>query len=181
MFKRIREDINALLVKDPAARSKLEIFLCYPGLHAIWFHRLAHGFYRKKQYLLGRIVSHIARFLTGIEIHPGAKIGRAVAIDHGMGIVIGETTEIGEGCLLYQGCVLGGTSLSKGKRHPTLGKNVVVGANAILLGPIHIGDDAKIGAAALVLQDVPPNMTVVGIWGKKTLITKDEDEKAHSN
>ncbi len=175
----MREDIKALLVKDPAARSWLEVLLCYPGLHAIWFHRAAHRLYAWRLYLLARLVSHLSRFLTGIEIHPGAKIGRAVAIDHGMGIVIGETAEIGEGCLLYQGCVLGGTSLSRGKRHPTLGKNVVVGASAILLGPIHIGDGAKIGAGALILQDVKPNATVVGIIGKKAAITEDDDAKSH--
>jgi len=179
-LKTAREDIKALLAKDPAARSWLEVLLCYPGLHAIWIHRPSHFLYKRKLYLLARIISHIGRFLTGIEIHPGAKFGRGVAIDHGMGIVIGETAEVGDGCLLYQGCVLGGTSLSKGKRHPTLGKNVVVGASAILLGPIHIGEGAKIGAGALVLQDVPPNTTVVGILGKKTVIDKDDEEKTHS-
>ncbi len=173
----MKDDIKALLAKDPAARSWMEVLLCYPGLHAIWFHRIAHTLYTWKRYLLARMVSHLSRFLTGIEIHPGAKFGHGVAIDHGMGIVIGETAEIGDGCLLYQGCVLGGTSLSKGKRHPTLGKDIVVGASAILLGPIHIGDGAKIGAGALVLQDVPTGETVVGVYGKKTVITQDDDEK----
>ena len=166
MIKRIREDIQTVFEKDPAAKNVLEVIFCYPGLHAIWFHRIAHWLYNKKLYTLARILSHISRHFTGIEIHPGAKIGRKFFIDHGMGVVIGETTEIGDNCLMYQGAVLGGTSLKKGKRHPTLGNNVVVGAGAIVLGPIKIGDNARIGAGSVVLKDVPANASVVGVPGR---------------
>lgn len=163
MFGRIKEDINTVFKKDPAARSVIEVLLCYPGLHAIWLHRIAHWFYKKKLYLIARLISHINRFLTGIEIHPGAKIGRRLFIDHGMGVVIGETAEIGDDVLIYQGVVLGGVSLSKGKRHPTIGNNVVIGAGAIVLGNIKIGDNARIGAGSVVLKDVPSGATVVGV------------------
>ncbi len=163
IFKLLKEDIQTVFKKDPAARSVIEIILCYPGLHAIWFHRIAHWFWNKKLKLLARIISHISRFLTGIEIHPGAKIGRRFFIDHGMGVVIGETSEIGEDVLIYQGVILGGTSLEKKKRHPTIGNNVVIGAGAILLGPINVGDNAKIGAGSVVIKDVPSNTTVVGV------------------
>lgn len=166
IFKTLREDIKTIFAKDPAAKTWLEVILCYPGLHAIWLHRLSHKLSGWGLYILARIVSHMGRFLTGIEIHPGAVIGRGVVIDHGMGIVIGETAEIGDGCLLYQGVVLGGTSLSKGKRHPTLGSNVTVGTGATLLGPINVGDGARIGAGSVVFKDVPPGATVVGIPGK---------------
>ena len=166
MFKYINEDIKNVFTKDPAVKSRLEAILCYPGLHAIWVHRIAHFFYKRREFLTARIISHINRWLTGVEIHPGAKIGRRVFIDHGMGIVIGETAEIGDDCLLYKGVVLGGTSLDKVKRHPTLGKNVVVGTNAAVLGNILIGDNARIGASSVVIKDVPPNSTVVGIPGK---------------
>jgi len=166
MFKTVREDIQTVFEKDPAAKNFLEVILCYPGLHALWFHRVAHFFYQRKEYVIARLISHIGRWITGIEIHPGATIGRKFFIDHGMGVVIGETAEIGDNCLLYQGVVLGGTSLEKKKRHPTLGKSVVVGAGATLLGAINVGDNARIGAGSVVLSDVPPGATVVGIPGR---------------
>ncbi|MBI4332752.1 MAG: serine O-acetyltransferase [Chloroflexi bacterium] len=166
MFNTLREDIQVVFDKDPAARSTLEVFLCYPGFHAIWMHRLAHSCWTHRLCLLGRWISHMARFFTGIEIHPGAMIGRRFFIDHGMGIVIGETAEIGNDVLLYQGVVLGGTSLEKMKRHPTLGNDVEVGAGAILLGPITVGDGARIGAGSVVVKDVPPGSVVVGVPGR---------------
>jgi serine O-acetyltransferase len=163
MFERIREDIKVVFERDPAARNVFEVITSYPGLHAIWLHRIAHFLWNKGAKTLARIISHINRFLTGIEIHPGAKIGRRFFIDHGMGVVIGETAEIGDDVLMYQGVVLGGTSLKKEKRHPTIGNNVVIGAGAILLGPIKVGDGAKIGAGSVVIKDVPEGTTVVGI------------------
>ncbi len=166
MFKTIKENIKTVFDEDPAAKNILEVILCYPGLHALWFHRIAHFFYKRKEYVIARLISHISRWITGIEIHPGATIGRKFFIDHGMGVVIGETAEIGNNCLLYQGVVLGGTSLGKKKRHPTLGDNVVVGAGATLLGAIKIGENARIGAGSVVLSDVPPGATVVGIPGR---------------
>ena len=166
MFKTLKEDIQNIFSKDPAAKNTLEVVLCYPGLHAVWFYRIAHWFYRKKMYTVARIISHISRLVTGIEIHPGAKIGRRFFIDHGMGVVIGETTEIGDDVLMYQGVVLGGTSLEKKKRHPTLENNVVIGSGAIVLGAINIGDNARIGAGSVVVADVPPNATVVGVPGR---------------
>jgi len=166
MLSRIKEDIKSAIEKDPAAKNAIEVFFCYPGLHALWFHRIAHFFYTQKMYFIARVISHIARFLTGIEIHPGAKIGRRVFIDHGMGVVIGETAEIGDDVLIYKGVVLGGTSLQKGKRHPTIGNSVVIGSNACVLGPIKIGDGAKIGSGSVVIKDVPPGATVVGVPGK---------------
>ncbi|MBU1852776.1 MAG: serine O-acetyltransferase [Candidatus Omnitrophica bacterium] len=162
----MKEDIKSALLNDPAAKNTLEIVLCYPGLHALWFHRVSHFLYAKKMYTIARVISHIARFLTGVEIHPGAKIGRRVFIDHGMGIVIGETAEIGDDTLLYKGVVLGGTSLKKQKRHPTIGKNVVIGSNACILGPVSVGDGAKIGSGSVVVKDVPSGATVVGVPGK---------------
>ncbi len=174
IFKTLREDIRTVFANDPAAKTWLEVILCYPGLHAIWIHRLSHGLLRWKFEFFARLISHIGRFLTGIEIHPGAVIGRGVVIDHGMGVVVGETTEIGDGCLLYQGVVLGGTSLSKGKRHPTLERDVVVGTGAAILGPINVGDGARIGAGSVVLKDVPPGATVVGIPGKVQIGTHKE-------
>ena len=149
--------------RDPAARSKLEIFLLYPGVHAILYHRVAHWLYRHRRFFLARCVSQWSRFWTGIEIHPGAQIGRRLVIDHGSGIVIGETTEIGDDCLLYQGVTLGGTGKDKGKRHPTLGNNVLVGSGAKVLGPFTVGDNARIAAGAVVLGEVPPNATAVGV------------------
>lgn len=164
----LKEDIETVFKKDPAAKSVLEVIFCYPGLHAIWLHRIAHWFYKKKMFFIARLISHINRFFTGIEIHPGAKIGRRFFIDHGMGVVIGETTEIGDDVLIYQGVVLGGVSLSKGKRHPTIGNNVVIGAGAIVLGNIKIGDNARVGAGSVVVKDVPENTTVVGVPARVT-------------
>jgi serine O-acetyltransferase len=161
-------DLQAILKRDPAARNWLEILLCYPGLHALLIHHLAHALYRLKIPLLPRLISHINRFLTGIEIHPGAQMGKGVFIDHGMGIVIGETAIVGDGTVIYQGVTLGGTGKETGKRHPTLGKNVVVGAGAKVLGNIQIGDNVRIGAASVVLRSVPENCTVVGIPGRIT-------------
>ncbi len=166
MFKRIKEDIKVVFERDPAARNIIEVLLCYPGLHAIWFHRIAHWLWTHNCRLLARIISHISRWLTGIEIHPGAKIGRRFFIDHGMGVVIGETTEIGNDVTIYHQVTLGGTSTKKGKRHPTIGNNVVIGAGAKILGPVKIGNNCKIGANSVVIKDVPPNSTVVGIPGK---------------
>jgi len=165
-FDRIREDIDCVFANDPAAKNALEVLTTYPGLHALWMHRAARLLYGKRYFTLARMVSHLGRFLTGIEIHPGATIGRRVFIDHGMGIVIGETSEIGDECLLYKGVVLGGTSLAKKKRHPTLGKGVVVGSNACILGAITIGDGARVGSGSVVVKDVPAGATVVGIPGK---------------
>jgi len=166
MFKRIKEDIKVVFERDPAARNIIEVLLCYPGLHAIWFHRIAHRLWTHNFRLLARLISHISRWLTGIEIHPGAKIGRRFFIDHGMGVVIGETTEIGNDVTIYHQVTLGGTSTKKGKRHPTIGNNVVIGAGAKILGPVKIGNNCKIGANSVVIKDVPPNSTVVGIPGR---------------
>ncbi len=163
MFRTLREDVATVFAKDPAARTVPEVIFTYPGLHALWMHRLAHFLWTHRLNFLGRLVSHVSRFLTGIEIHPGARIGRRFFIDHGMGVVIGETTEIGDDVLLYQGVVLGGTSLEKTKRHPTLGSRVVIGTGAIVLGPITVGDDAKVGAGSVVIQPVPAGATVVGV------------------
>ena len=163
MFDRLHKDIDCILERDPAARSRLEVLTCYPGLHALTLHRLAHALWARQWYWLGRMVSNISRFLTGIEIHPGARIASGVFIDHGMGVVIGETAEIGEGCTIYQGVTLGGTSLHKGaKRHPTLGRNVVVGAGAQVLGGYEVGDNAKVGSNAVVTKPVPAGATAVG-------------------
>jgi len=169
MLDRIREDIQAVFNHDPAANNFLEVVTCYPGLHAIWIHRAAHRLYRRRLWTLARMVSHLGRFLTGVEIHPGAVIGRRVFIDHGMGVVIGETAEVGDDCLLYKGVVLGGTSLEKKKRHPTLGQGVVVGSNACILGAIEIGDHARIGSGSVIVRSVPAEATAVGIPGKVVL------------
>jgi len=166
MFSTVREQIDTVFREDPAAKSALEIFLCYPGFHAVLSHRLCHKLYRWHVPLLPRFISQITRFFTGIEIHPGATIGRRFFIDHGMGVVIGETTEIGDDVLLYQGVTLGGTGNEKGKRHPTLGNNVVVGTGAKVLGNIQIGDNVKIGAGSVVVHPVPSHSTVVGIPGR---------------
>ncbi len=166
MFKTLREDIQTVCTRDPAARSVPEVVLCYPGLHALWLHRLAHFLWRHKLRFLARFISHIGRFLTGIEVHPGAKIGRRFFIDHGAGVVIGETAEVGDDVLMYQGAVLGGTTLKKEKRHPTVGNNVVIGAGAVALGAITIGDGARIGSGSVVIQSVPPGATVIGIPGR---------------
>ncbi len=165
----IREDIKTAFSEDPAARTAAEIFFCYPGLHAIWIYRIAHRVWQVDFKILARLISHLGRFLTGIEIHPGAKIGRRFFIDHGMGVVIGETTEIGDDVLIYQGVVLGGVSAKKTKRHPTIENNVVIGAGATLLGPIRIGKKARIGAGSVVIQDVPEGATAVGVPGRVTL------------
>jgi serine O-acetyltransferase len=162
-FARLQEDINTVFQKDPAARSTLEVVTCYPGLHALWTHRVAHFLWARGWRLVARMLSHVSRFFTGIEIHPGVKIGRRFFIDHGSGVVIGETTEIGDDVLVYQGVVLGGVSLEKKKRHPTIGNGVLIGAGAIVLGPVDIGDGARIGAASLVLSSVPANSVAVGV------------------
>ncbi|MCK4916676.1 MAG: serine O-acetyltransferase [Candidatus Omnitrophica bacterium] len=163
---RIKEDIATVFREDPAARSIVEILLCYPGLHAIWGHRITHWLWTRDFKTEARLVSHLIRFFTGIEIHPGANIGKRFFIDHGMGVVIGETTEIGEDVLIYQGVVLGGVSQQKTKRHPTIGNRVVIGAGAILLGPIKINKGARIGAGSVVIKDVPDDATVVGVPGR---------------
>lgn len=166
MFSRIQKDIKVIFERDPAARSFAEVLLCYPGLHALLFHRLSHYLYTKGLILLPRMISQFSRFLTGIEIHPGATIGDGLFIDHGTGVVIGETAEVGNNVTIYQGVTLGGTGKQKGKRHPTVGNNVVISSGAKVLGNIILGDNAKIGAGSVVLKDVPPNTTVVGIPGK---------------
>ncbi len=166
MFASVREQVDTIFREDPAAKSVLEIVLCYPGFHAILLHRLSHRLYQSRWFLVARVVSQIARFATGIEIHPGATIGRRFFIDHGMGVVIGETAEIGDDVLIYQGVTLGGTGKDKGKRHPTIGNHVVVGGGAKVLGNITIGDCVKIGAGSVVVHSVPDNATVVGIPGR---------------
>ena len=166
MWERFKEDIRTIKDRDPAAKNLVEIFLCYPGLHAIWFHRIAHALYQRKWFTTARLVSHFSRGFTGIEIHPGAKIGRRLFIDHGMGVVIGETTEIGDDCLIYKGVVLGGTTLEKKKRHPTLGNRVIIGSNSTVLGAITIGDGARIGSGSVVVKSVPAGATVVGVPGR---------------
>jgi serine O-acetyltransferase len=163
MFTRLREDIACVFERDPAARSTWEVLTCYPGFHALTLHRVAHALWGAGFKWLARLVSHVSRFFTGIEIHPGATIGRRVFIDHGMGVVIGETAVINEGCTLYHGVTLGGTSWNKGKRHPTLERGVVIGAGAKVLGPITVGEGAKIGSNAVVVREVPPGATAVGI------------------
>src|SRR6201988_4043259 len=166
MFAVIREQFDTIFREDPAARSRLEIVLCYPGFHAILLHRVAHRLYRARVPLLPRFISQVSRFLTGIEIHPGATIGRRFFIDHGMGVVIGETAEIGDDVLLYQGVTLGGTSVKKEKRHPTLEDHVMVSAGASVIGPVRIGEGSRIGAGAVVVTSAPPWSTIVGIPGK---------------
>ncbi len=163
-------DMQAIRERDPAARNDLEILTCYPGLHALWFHRLAHALWRRRVPVLPRFVSQVNRFLTGIEIHPAATLGDGLFIDHGAGVVIGETSEVGENVTIYQGVTLGGTGKETGKRHPTIGDNVVIGAGALLLGSIKVGDNVKVGAGSVVIHDVPPNSTVVGNPGR-TVIT----------
>ncbi len=183
MFKSIREDIRAVKERDPAARGTLEILLTYSGLHAIHHYRIAHWLYCHKAYTIARIISQLSRHFTGIEIHPGATIGKGFFIDHGMGVVIGETAVIGDNCLLYQGVTLGGTGKDKGKRHPTLGNNVMIGSGAKVLGPFRVGDNVKIAANAVVLEEIPDNCTAVGVParivrrdGKKVSPTSDLDQ-----
>ncbi|OOE09558.1 serine O-acetyltransferase [Fictibacillus arsenicus] len=171
MFSAIKEDIRVVFEKDPAARSSLEVILTYSGLHAVWAHRLAHKLFKRNLLFLARVISQISRFFTGIEIHPGAQIGRRFFIDHGMGVVIGETCIIGNDVTIYQGVTLGGTGKEKGKRHPTLEDHVLVATGAKVLGNITIGKNSKVGAGSVVLQNVPPNATVVGIPGK--VVIKD--------
>lgn len=166
MFRRLKEDVDVIFEEDPAARSYLEVILTYSGLHAIWSHRLAHALYKRKFYFLARVISQTSRFFTGIEIHPGAIIGRRFFIDHGMGVVIGETCEIGDNVTLYQGVTLGGTGKEKGKRHPTIKDNVLISTGAKVLGSITIGENSKIGGGSVVLKEVPPNSTVVGVPGR---------------
>jgi serine O-acetyltransferase len=166
VFTRIREDISTVFAKDPAARTTLEVILCYPGLHAVWLHRVSHFFWMHRLRLLARFISHVNRFFTGIEIHPGASLGRRFFIDHGMGVVIGETAEVGDDVLVYMGVVLGGTALEKVKRHPTIGNKVIIGSGASVLGPITIGDGAKIGAGSVVVRSVPAGASVVGVPGR---------------
>jgi serine O-acetyltransferase len=178
MFKSLREDISSVFDRDPAARNALEVLLCYPGLHALWIYRIAHWFWVRKCFLTGRFISHLGRFLTGIEIHPGARIGRKFFIDHGMGVVIGETAEIGDNVTLYHGVTLGGVTWDKVKRHPTLGDNVVVGSGAKVLGPFTVGSGARIGSNSVVVKEVPENATVVGIPGRAVLSQKREEGRA---
>jgi serine O-acetyltransferase len=181
MFRAIREQLDTIFREDPAAKSVLEIVLCYPGFHAILWHRVAHRLYRAGVPLVPRVISQINRAMTGIEIHPGAKIGRRFFIDHGMGVVIGETAEIGDDVLLYQGVTLGGTGKEKGKRHPTLGNHVVVGTGSAVLGNISIGDNVKVGAGSVVIHPVPPDSTVVGVPGRvvRTRGVSEADQLEH--
>ena len=176
MFSSMKEDMDTVFRQDPAARTYIEVLLTYSGLHAIWSHRIAHFFYKRRLYFIARAVSQMARFFTGIEIHPGATIGRRFLIDHGMGVVIGETAEIGDDCMIYHGVTLGGVSLKQVKRHPTLGDRVTVGAGAKILGPVVIGDDSSVGANAVVVKDAPADSIVVGIPGvaKPAKSTKEE-------
>jgi serine O-acetyltransferase len=178
-FLRLREDIKCVFERDPAARHTLEIITCYPGVHALLLHRLSHRLWNLKLKWIARLLSNLGRFLTGIEIHPGAKIGRRFFIDHGMGVVIGETSEIGDDCTLYHGVTLGGTSWEKGKRHPTLGNNIIIGAGAKVLGPINIGENARIGSNAVVVNNVSSGATIVGVPGRP-IEQKDGDFKQES-
>ena len=165
-FGRLTGDIDSYMVRDPAARSRIEVILCYPGYHSILFYRFANLAWRRNFYLMGRLISNLGRFVTGVEIHPGAEIGQRFFIDHGMGVVVGETSKVGDDVTLYQGVTLGGTSLEKGKRHPTIGDGVIIGSGAQVLGPLNVGNGARIGANAVVLQDVPQGATMVGIPAK---------------
>lgn len=186
MLNRLRYDIKTVKERDPAARNSFEVLLLYPGIHAVILHRPAHFLYRHEWYFLARLISQLARFFTGIEIHPGAKIGKGLFIDHGSGVVIGETTEIGEDCTLYQNVTLGGTGKESGKRHPTLGNNVLVGSGARVLGPFKVGDNARVAANAVVLEEVPANATAVGVParivrvnGKKVSTSSKEIDHVH--
>lgn len=176
MFKTIRDDIYSVFDRDPAARSVLEIIFCYPGLHAVWFYRVAHWFWTHNCYFVGRFISHLGRFFTGVEIHPGARIGKKFFIDHGMGVVIGETAEIGDNVTLYHGVTLGGVTWDKVKRHPTLDDNVVIGSGAKILGPFTVGKGAKVGSNSVVVKEVPPSATVVGIPGRVVMQEEKKEE-----
>jgi serine O-acetyltransferase len=178
MFKTLRENINSVYERDPAARNALEVLLCYPGLHAVYFHKVSHFLWEHKFRLLARLVSQTGRFFTGIEIHPGAKIGKRFFIDHGMGVVIGETAEIGDDVTIYHGVTLGGTSWKKEKRHPTIGDRVIIGTGAKILGPLTIGHDSKVGANSVVVSEVPAHSTVVGIPAKSA---KRDESEVHDN
>lgn len=179
MFAQMKKDIDAIMLRDPAAKTRLEAALCYPGLHAIWLHRIAHQFYLKGWVVFPRLLNTFSRFLTGIDIHPGAKLGPGLFIDHGMGLVIGETAELGSNVTLYQGVTLGGTGKEKGKRHPTIGNNVVVSSGAKVLGSFKVGDNSKIGSGSVVLKEVPPNSVVVGVPGR--VVTRNGVRIASNN
>lgn len=179
MFAQMKKDIDAIMLRDPAAKTRLEAALCYPGLHAIWLHRIAHHFYLKSWVVFPRLLNTFSRFLTGIDIHPGAKLGPGLFIDHGMGLVIGETAELGSNVTLYQGVTLGGTGKEKGKRHPTIGNNVVVSSGAKVLGSFKVGDNSKIGSGSVVLKEVPPNSVVVGVPGR--VVTRNGVRIASNN
>ena len=179
MFAQMKKDIDAIMLRDPAAKTRLEAALCYPGLHAIWLHRIAHHFYLKDWVVFPRLLNTFSRFLTGIDIHPGAKLGPGLFIDHGMGLVIGETAELGSNVTLYQGVTLGGTGKEKGKRHPTIGNNVVVSSGAKVLGSFKVGDNSKIGSGSVVLKEVPPNSVVVGVPGR--VVTRNGVRIASNN
>ncbi len=179
MFNRIREDIKIVFERDPAARHTFEVITTYPGVHALLFYRLSHRLWKLGLKWIARVISHLSRWITGIEIHPGASIGSRLFIDHGMGVVIGETAEIGDDCTLYHGVTLGGTSLDAGKRHPTLGNNIVIGAGAKVLGPIHVGDNARIGSNSVVVKEVPESATVVGIPAH--VVGSDEYNRANGH
>jgi serine O-acetyltransferase len=181
LTQRLREDLQAAMDQDPAARSVLEVLLAYPGIHALWLHRAAHRLWSSGYTLTPRLLSHLNRFLTGIEIHPGAKLGRKVFIDHGMGVVIGETAEVGEGCVIYKGVVLGGVSHERVRRHPRLGRDVIVGSNACILGAIDIGDGARVGSGSVVIRDVPAGATVVGIPGRVVTSARGTPAPAHAD
>lgn len=176
VFKTIRDDIYSVFDRDPAARSVLEIIFCYPGLHAVWFYRIAHWFWKHNCFFIGRFISHLGRFFTGVEIHPGARIGNKFFIDHGMGVVIGETAEIGDNVTLYHGVTLGGVTWDKVKRHPTLDDNVVIGSGAKILGPFTVGKGAKVGSNSVVVKEVPPSATVVGIPGRVVMQEEKQEE-----
>jgi serine O-acetyltransferase len=178
MFARMKEDVMSVFDRDPAARNALEVLFCYPGLHAIWMHRVAHWFWTHHLYFLGRFISQVSRFITGIEIHPGARIGRKFFIDHGMGVVIGETAEIGDNVTMYHGVTLGGVTWDKVKRHPTIGDNVVIGSGAKVLGPFTVGANSKIGSNSVVVKEVPPNSSVVGIPGRVVMAEEKPKEPA---
>lgn len=179
MFAQMKKDIDAIMLRDPAAKTRLEAAMCYPGLHAIWLHRIAHNFYLKGWVVFPRLLNTFSRFLTGIDIHPGAKLGPGLFIDHGMGLVIGETAELGSNVTLYQGVTLGGTGKEKGKRHPTIGNNVVVSSGAKVLGSFKVGDNSKIGSGSVVLKEVPPNSVVVGVPGR--VVTRNGVRIASNN
>lgn len=181
MFAKLNYDLDRVLKEDPAARSKLEVFLLYPSINALIVYRIAHKLYNKKWFFLARLLSQLARFFTGIEIHPGAKIGKGLFIDHGMGVVIGETAEVGDNVTIYHGVTLGGTGKDKGKRHPTVKDNVIIGAGAKVLGPITIGNNVKIGANSVVLKDVPDNATAVGIPAKLIIKDKKKDDNTKNS